>query len=117
MADCSDMAHGPYPTGTIALPQWQLRSVTKPVRGSSTVLRSRCLLLQILFPLPARGQAVHHGAVGEGALGGGDVLGLAGPGLLRRCLERAAIAKCQSPRQAAVTDEGNCRYVRQFVVT
>ena len=37
---------------------------------------SRRLALEIGFPLAERGEAVHHGAVVEGALGGGDVLGL-----------------------------------------
>src|SRR3954451_8779894 len=61
----------------------------------------RRLLLQVLLPLPARRQAVHRSAVGEGALRGRDVLGLAGPGFLRRCLEGATVAEREAPRQVA----------------
>src|SRR5262249_56751303 len=67
----------------------------------------RRLLLQVLLPLPEAGEPVHHGAVGEGALRRGDVLALPGPGLLRRRLQRAAIADRDSPRAAAGdTDTG-----------
>jgi hypothetical protein len=44
---------------------------------TSADLVLRRLLLQILLPLPFGGEAVHHGAVAEGALRGGDVLALA----------------------------------------
>src|ERR1700680_4784832 len=67
---------------------------------------SRWLFLQVMLPLPARGEPVHHGAVGEGALGRGDVLGLAGPGLLRRRLQGSAVTEGQSPGQAADTVHG-----------
>src|SRR2546430_14121414 len=73
--------------------------------GSATV-RLRRFPLQILLPLPAWGEAVHHGAVGEGALGGRDVFAPAGPGLLRRRLQRAAVAEGEAPRQAADAVDG-----------
>src|SRR3954453_18984230 len=44
------------------------------------------LLLQILLPLAERGKAVHLGAMGEGALRGGDILSFALPGLLHSVL-------------------------------
>src|SRR6266700_6769910 len=62
---------------------------------------SRRLLLEVLLPLSKRGEPVHHGAMGEGALRSGDVLGFARPGLLRRRLQRAAIAEAEPPGQAA----------------
>src|SRR5262249_38355167 len=75
-----------------------------------------CFPLQILLPLPARGEAVHHGAMGEGALGGRDVFAPAGPGLLRRGLQRAAVAEGDAPRQAADAvngvEVGGCLLVR-----
>src|SRR5262245_62730998 len=83
--------------------------------GSATVRLCR-LLLQILLPLPTRGEAVHHGAMGEGALGGRDVFAPAGPGLLRRGLQRAAVAEGDAPRQAADAvdgvEVGGCLLVR-----
>ena len=44
------------------------------------------------------GEAVHPGAVDEGALGGGDVLALAGPRLLRRGLQGAAVGEGERAR-------------------
>src|SRR5262249_20093583 len=83
--------------------------------GSATVRLCR-FLLQILLPLPARGEAVHHGAVDEGALGSRDVFAPAGPGLLRRRLQRAAVAEGDAPRQAADAvdgvEVGGCLFVR-----
>src|SRR5262245_64108609 len=88
---------------------------TLPPGGIGYVRLCR-FLLQILLPLPARGEAVHHGAVDEGALGGGDVFAPAGPGLLRRRLQRAAVAEGDVPRQAADAvdgvEVGGCLLVR-----
>src|SRR5260370_16256196 len=92
------MAGGDLGEGLPTVPIWH-----KAHFKGSTVLRSCCLLLQILLPLPACCETVHHGPVREGALGGGAVLGPPGPGFLRRCLECSAIAEGQSPRQAADT--------------
>src|SRR5262245_64695108 len=61
----------------------------------------RRLLFQVLLPLAARGEAVHHGAVSERALRCGNILALAGPRLLRRRLQGTAIAEREPPRQAA----------------
>jgi hypothetical protein len=62
---------------------------------------SRRFALEIGFPLPQGGKAVHHGAMIEGALRGRGVLRLAGPGLLRRCLQGAAIGEGNAPRHLA----------------
>src|SRR5262245_66639405 len=61
----------------------------------------RRLAFQVLLPLPERGEAVHHGAVEESTLTGSNVLGLARPRLLRRRLQRPAVAEGEFPRQAA----------------
>src|SRR5690348_3249604 len=89
----------PQPYDTVkARPVWKERSVRgdrdtealhaqsirqaaprrRPLPGAPTQsgVLSGSLLLEILLPLPARRQAVHHGAMGKGALGGGDVLAL-----------------------------------------
>ena len=47
------------------------------------------------------GERIHLGAVGEGALAGGDVRGLAAPGLQRGGLQGAAIGEGELPRQGA----------------
>src|SRR5262245_10666153 len=65
----------------------------------SSLLRS--LPFQILLPLPACREAVHHRPVSEGALGGCDVFALTRPSLLRRRLQRAAVAEREPPRHAA----------------
>src|SRR3954463_8612267 len=61
----------------------------------------RRLLLKVLFPLPARGQAVHGSAVRECALRGGDIPALTRPSLLPRCLQRPTVAEREAPRQVA----------------
>src|SRR5436189_4648976 len=66
--------------------------------GSS---RLRSLPFQIVLPLRARREAVHHRAMSEGALGGGDVFAPARPSLLRCRLQRAAVAEREPPRHAA----------------
>ena len=58
-------------------------------------------LLHLLGPFAERRGAVHLGAVGEGALAGGDVLALAAPGLQRGRLQGAAVGERQLPRQRA----------------
>src|SRR5712671_4918723 len=58
------------------------------------------LLLEVGAPLALRGKAVHVGAVVEGLLRGGDVAGLAAPGLQRRILQRARVREGKRPRQA-----------------
>src|SRR5215204_7728470 len=64
------------------------------------------LLLEIVLPLAEGSEPVHLGAVRKGALGGGDVLGLAGPRLLRRRLQGAAVAEGELPREAAEAVHG-----------
>src|SRR5260370_17687839 len=54
-------------------------------------------LLELLLPLPERCQAVHPRAMRERALRGRDVLVLAGPGLLGRRLQRAAVRERELP--------------------
>ena len=53
------------------------------------------------FHWPLLARPFMRGAVGERALGGGDVFALAAPRLLRRGLQRAAVGEGQLPRQAA----------------
>src|ERR1700753_1296008 len=64
------------------------------------------LLLDVGGPLAGAGKPVHVCAMAEGALAGGDVLGFAGPRLLWRGLQRAAIGECDLPRQAADRVDG-----------
>src|SRR5580700_10567782 len=64
-----------------------LRCATLPLQGRvQNPTPSRRFPFQVGFPLAERGEAVHHGAVAEGALRGGDVFGFARPGFLRRGL-------------------------------
>src|SRR5712671_2861627 len=98
MRACAPACGSPT-AATAASARWSLRRFGRR-SGRECLLRR--LLLQILLPLAASGQAVHHGAVNEGPLRGGDVFALAGPRLLRRGLQRAAIAEGESPGQ--VTD-------------
>src|SRR5271166_4169000 len=79
-------------------PHW---AVAVPEPSSLSGVRLRRLLFQILLPLTARSEAVHHGPMREGALSGGDVLRPSGPRLLRRGLESPPVAERQSPGQAA----------------
>src|SRR6188474_3428799 len=62
---------------------------------------SRLFAFQIGLPLAERRETVHPGAMREGALGARDVLGLAGPGLLRGRLQRAAIREGELPGERA----------------
>src|SRR5262249_23743869 len=84
-----------YETVKTTKPAWSRRPGIGPnaLRNAISEFRLCRFLLQVLLPLPARGEAVHHGAVDEGALGGRDVFAPAGPGLLRRRLQRAAVAE------------------------
>src|SRR5262249_55209398 len=86
-----------------------------PTWGSATFRLCR-FLRQVLLPLPARCEAVHLGALDEGALGGRDVFAPAGPSLLRRRLQRTAVAEGEPPRQAADAvhgvEVGGCLLVR-----
>src|SRR5213593_698770 len=66
----------------------------------------RRLLLEIRLPLAERGEAVHAGTMGEGALRRGRVLRLAAPGLLRRRLQGAAVREGELPRRAADLVDG-----------
>src|SRR4026207_2467997 len=54
-------------------------------------------LLQVLRPFAQRRQAVHAGAVGEGALAGGGRRALAAPGLEGCGLKGAAIGEGEPP--------------------
>src|SRR4029079_6245823 len=90
---------GSSPAATAASSRWNSRA-SRCRSGRACPLRR--LLLQILLPLAGRGEAVHYGAVHGGALRGGDIFALAGPRLLRRVLQRAAIAEGERPGQ--VTD-------------
>src|SRR5882724_9428800 len=74
------------------------RRVTRE-RETRLPLRRLPVFLRLRRPLPARREPVHPGAVREGALGGGDVLELAGPRPLRRRLERPAVRDGGGPRQ------------------
>ena len=58
-------------------------------------------LLQGLAPFAECGHAVHLGAVGEGALASGHVLGFAAPRLQCGCLQRAAVGEGELPREGA----------------
>src|SRR3954453_6248781 len=58
---------------------------------------SRLFSFQILLPLAEPREPVHAGAVRKGALRRRDILGLAGPCLLRRRLQGAAVGEGQLP--------------------
>src|ERR1043165_3599133 len=58
---------------------------------------SRLLAFQVGLPLAERRQAVHPGAVDKGALRGGDIFGLSGPGLLWGVLQRTAVGESELP--------------------
>src|SRR3954454_22795513 len=77
--------------------EWRRRSCIAVENAAKRL--SRLFAFQILLPLAERGERVHAGAVGEGALRGGDVLGFAGPGLLRRGLQGAAVGERELPGQ------------------
>src|SRR5262249_7165434 len=73
-----------------------LRRLAREARGWSGGL-----LLKLRRPFAHRGQPVHRRAMGEGRLRGSDVFRFAGPRLLRRSLERAAIGEGYLPRGAS----------------
>src|SRR6266446_4694944 len=75
----------------------------------------RRLLFKVGLPLAHAGKAVHPRAVGESALRGGNVLGLAGPGFLWRVLERATVGERQFPRQVGNAVHG-VQMGRRFLV-
>ena len=80
--------------------QW---SPSLAIAGADVLRR---FAFQVGFPLAERGEAVHHGAVVEGALCCRDVFGFAGPGFLRRGLQRAAVGERDVPRQRAHLVDG-----------
>src|SRR3954452_5960978 len=62
---------------------------------------SRLFAFQVGPPLAERRQTVHPGAVDEGALGGGHVFGLSGPGLLGGMLQGTAVRESELPGERA----------------
>src|SRR4029079_814452 len=83
------------------LPAWDSFSAEWRRRPIATQLPpkrlSRLFAFQVGLPLAERRKAVHAGAVNEGALRGGHIFGLAGPGLLRGMLQRTAVGEGELP--------------------
>src|SRR5256714_952932 len=85
----SSAAPLPWTTGASALTRLIMVRLSVAARRTSTAATS---------PAPSA-EAIHGGAVDEGTLRCRDVFALPGPGLLRRRLQRAAVAEGEPPWQ------------------